>query len=381
MKKNLFTFAATCLIFLSSFSQTTAKEWLDKGISLKKEGNCKDAIEAFKKALSLQPDYADAFHQSGWCYNELGQYDDAVNALLKEEKNNPSDPASNNFELGYAYKNLRKYEDAIPRFNKAIELDKGYSLAYKERGNSYYKQMDYEKALEDYNQYATLASGIEDATFYYNKGWCENELKKYNDAVSSLKKCVELDDQYSDAYSELGYACFELNLNDAALTNYRISMNLDKETDYHPILGIADVFYDNLKNYDSALVYYEKGVKLTQKNKTAYYRLGWCYNDKDRFEDAMYPLQQAVSLDPEYTVAQTELGYSYYKLKRYDDALSQFRPVMAKDDKNELSRYYSGFCYYLKNDMDNLRKMYNELKALNTTQSLGYAETLSKYLK
>src|SRR5574338_521794 len=367
MKKYLFTLGLLSLSVIYCAAQTTAKEWFDKGTSLKKDQKYTDAVAAFKKAVTLQASYGEAWHQLGWCYNELEQYNDALDALKKEEMNNPKDKASTNFEMGYAYEGLKKYDEALSRFNSAISLDGEYGLAYKERGNCYYKKKDYEKALDDFNKYTSLAEDIEDATFYYNKGWSENELGKYSDAVESLKKCVEIDDTYSDAFSELGYAYYELNMNDESIANYRTSMNLDKETDYHPILGIADVYYDNLKNYDSAIVYFEKGLQLQKNNKSAYYKLGWCYNDKEKYNEAIYPLQQALALDPDYDKAKTELGYAYYKLNRYEDALGIFRQIMSKDSKDELSRYYAGFCYYLKNDQVILQQMITELTNLNTT--------------
>lgn len=381
MKKYLITLSLVSLAFITSHAQTTAQEWYDKGIAQKKDQQYDDAINAFKKAVALKSTYGEAWHQLGWCYNEVGKYNEAIDALKKEEMNNPADQASTDLELGYAYKGLDKNDEALPYFNNAIKIDPNYALAYKERGNCYYKKADYEKALSDFDKYESLASDIDDAVFYYKKGWCENEFAKYNDAVTTLKKSIELDNKYSDAYSELGYAYYELNLNDDAIANYRISMNLDDETDYHPILGIADVYYNNLKNYDSAIVYYEKGTKLQKTNKVSFYHLGWCYNDAGRYGDAIPPLQQAILIDPDYDEARTELGYSYYKQNEYDNALAQFGPIMNKDPKDELSRYYAGFCYYMKNDQVSLKKMIDELKAINTTNSLRYVETLNKYIK
>lgn len=381
MKKYLFALGLLSFLFIYCTAQTTAKEWFDKGTSLKKDAKYKEAVAAFKKTVALQPSYNEAWHQLGWCYNELEQYNDAINALKKEELNNPKDKASTYFEMGYAYEGLKKYDEAIPRFSNAINLDDEYGLAYKERGNCYFKKKEYQKALDDFNKFETLAEDIQDATFYYNKGWSENELEKYSDAAESLKKCVEIDDTFSDAFSELGFAYYELGMNDEAIANYRTAMNLDKETDYHPILGIADVYYDNLKNYDSAIVYYEKGLQLQKNNKTAYYKLGWCYNDREKYNEAISPLQQALVLDPDYGQAKTELGYAYYKLNRYDDALGIFKQIMKRVPKDELSRYYAGFCYYMKNDQVNLQQMITELQNINTTTSLKYVETLKKYIK
>jgi len=378
MHKYLATLALATLSFFGSLAQTTAKEWYDKGLSLKDSKKYKEAIAAFKKAATLKANYADALYQLGWGYNEEGSYNEAIDALKKEDKAGSADKARNNFELGYAYKGLKKYEEALPYFNKAIELDADYTLAYKERGNAYYKLKIYDKVLDDFNKYEALVTrDITDAGYYYSRGWTENDLEKYADAVKSLKKCVALDDSYTDGFSELGFSYYKLELNDNALENYRIAMALDA-TDYLPVLGLADVYYDNLKNCDSASIYYVKGLRLIKTNKSAYYRLGWCYNDKEKYTDARDALKEAVLLDPDYDVARIELGYAYYKLDKYDEALAQFRPVMSRDSKNELSRYYAGFCYYLKGDQANLKKMIAELRALNSTD---YVETLTKYVK
>ena len=378
MYKYLATLTLATLSFLSSFAQTTAKEWYDQGISLKESKKYKEAIIAFKKATSLKANYADALYQLGWCYNEEGLYNEAIESLKNENMAGSGDKARNNFELGYAYKGLKKYEDALSYLNKAIEMDAEYTLAYKERGKTYLKLKMYDKVLDDFNKYEALATGdITDADYYYDKGWAENELEKYEAAVKSLKKCVALDDSYTDGFTELAYSYYKLNLNDEALANYRIAMALDA-TDYHPVLGIADVYYDNLKNCDSASVYYAKGTQIQKTNKYSYYRLGWCFNDKAKYTDAIDPLKEAVLLDPDYDEARTELGYAYYKLDKYDEALAQFRPVMSRTPKDQLSRYYAGFCYYLKDDQVNLKKMIDELKALNSTT---YVETLMKYVK
>jgi tetratricopeptide (TPR) repeat protein len=368
----------TAVCFLSSHAQTTAKEWYDKGNTLTNDQKYTEAIAAFKKAAALKPGYAEALHQLAWCYNEQGYYKEAIDALQKEVSAGTADMASNNFEMGYAYCQLAQYSDALRYLNKAIALDDKYALAYKQRGTVYFMSKQYSKVLDDFNKYETyIGKAITDPEYYYRKGWTQVNEGQYADAVPALKRAVELDDRFTNAFSELGYTSYKLQLNDDALQNYRAAMALDNKDSY-PLLGTADVYYDNLKQYDSAMRYYEMGTAIQKQNKIAFYKLGWCYNDKDRYAEAIAPLKEAVLLDPEYTEARNELGYAYYKLDKYDEALAQFRLIMNKDAKNVLSRYYAGFCYYLKNDQDNLKKMIGELKALNSTK---YVETLTKYVK
>ena len=84
------------------------------------------------------------------------------------------------------------------------------------------------------------------------------------------------------------------------------------------------------ENYDDALDAYTKAVQL-KPIATAYYHIGWIYNDRDDYISALAVLQQAVRLNPNYATAFDELGYSYRSLKRYDDAFLAYRRAVSID--------------------------------------------------
>lgn len=54
--------------------------------------------------------------------------------------------------LGNAKYKLKKYEEAISCYNRAIEIDPHYIAAYNNRGNAYYKTNQYERATYDYKK-------------------------------------------------------------------------------------------------------------------------------------------------------------------------------------------------------------------------------------
>jgi tetratricopeptide (TPR) repeat protein len=45
-----------------AFGQTTAKDWVEKGIALTLAGKYNESIAAFDKAVELNPQYADAWY-------------------------------------------------------------------------------------------------------------------------------------------------------------------------------------------------------------------------------------------------------------------------------------------------------------------------------
>jgi tetratricopeptide (TPR) repeat protein len=55
----LITLAILCA---PAFGQTTAKDWVEKGIALTLAGKYNESIAAFDKAVELNPQYADAWY-------------------------------------------------------------------------------------------------------------------------------------------------------------------------------------------------------------------------------------------------------------------------------------------------------------------------------
>ncbi|MFZ1306268.1 MAG: tetratricopeptide repeat protein, partial [Ferruginibacter sp.] len=112
------------VIFLSltivsgSFAQSTSAEWYNKAIKLFDDKEYKEAAVAFDKASQLDPKKEDAFYKAGWCYNELGRYENAIDRLNKTVALNKNNHLAWQ-ELGYAYKKTSKNELALSCLKKA----------------------------------------------------------------------------------------------------------------------------------------------------------------------------------------------------------------------------------------------------------------------
>lgn len=381
-KKNriyrLFAVYFSLLFFTgNSFSQdaaSKASEFLNEGLKLKVEKKCDKAIESYKKALALNPVYREALYETGWCYNEMGKYEDAINYLSRAKKEWPDAPKLY-LELGYANYQLKKDDVAIMHYNKCLELDDEYGLAYKYLGDLYYSRQEYAKALEHYKLYIIHAESITSPLFYYKKGYAENEQEKFDDAIISFKKSLELKNDEPKCYDELGYAYFKLKDAENALIQYNKSIAL-KPASHVPYLGIGDVQRILNKNTDAGLTNYLKAAEINPESKKAFYSAGWCYNNKQQYLTAVDYLKKALALDKNYKTALTEIGYSYYALGEYQNALTNLEKSIALDAKNILPQYYAGLCYLaLKNKPEVLKKVsiLEELKS-------PYAEKLKTKL-
>jgi tetratricopeptide (TPR) repeat protein len=83
----------------------------------------RDAVKAYEKLTKRDEKDSDAFYFLGLCYEKLGEYDDAVKALKESVKTSPSENDDKYYELGFANFKLAQYDEAVRALNKALEVN------------------------------------------------------------------------------------------------------------------------------------------------------------------------------------------------------------------------------------------------------------------
>lgn len=72
-----------------AFGQTTAKDWLDKGVDFFGQGKCDEAIQHYDKAIEINPQYAAAWSNKGAIIGQQGKYDEALQLFDNAIELNP----------------------------------------------------------------------------------------------------------------------------------------------------------------------------------------------------------------------------------------------------------------------------------------------------
>ncbi len=134
-----------------------------------RNGQYKEAIEAYGKVVKLKPDMGYAYYKIGTAYDRLNRHAEAVNAFKKTIKYMPGyAPLYNN--MGVAYGKLGKTGEAIAALQKAIKLRTRYSAARFNLGMTYLKTGNRKAALQQYESLKDMDSGIADALMKEIKG-------------------------------------------------------------------------------------------------------------------------------------------------------------------------------------------------------------------
>ena len=110
---------------LASLAQS-ARTLCDQGLELKKNGQCKEAIEKYKLALAADPGMTEALYERGWCQSELKDF--AGPFPTAQGQRRLEWYSQSTFELGYAFQQLKQKIPPWLRTTGALAINPAYSL-------------------------------------------------------------------------------------------------------------------------------------------------------------------------------------------------------------------------------------------------------------
>lgn len=145
----------------------TAKYLYQRGLKKAANGNYRDAIYDFDRALSINSNILDVYYNRGLAYFRLGELPDALNNFDKV-LNASFGNGSTHLDLGltiltyinrgFVYHQLNQLDRAIEDYNQALDLDFKCARAYRNRGLAYLTLEKNQEALEDLQTAAQLFS-------------------------------------------------------------------------------------------------------------------------------------------------------------------------------------------------------------------------------
>ena len=113
---------------------------------LQNQGSQDEALKNYKKAISLKPDYADAYNNIGAIYKDQGKLNESAEAYQKSISINPNNSIAH-YNLGNILKEQEKNDQAIEMYNKSISLNPNFAQVYNNMGNIFKDQGEFKEAI------------------------------------------------------------------------------------------------------------------------------------------------------------------------------------------------------------------------------------------
>jgi tetratricopeptide (TPR) repeat protein len=161
------------------------------GNTLLELGQLDRAISCYRRAIELQPSYAEAYHNLGEVLSVMGQWEEAIAAYRQAIDLNPNFDAPH-YGLGKALASLDRREEAIACYRRAIELNPNLAQAYQSLGDvlDSWGQLDeaigcYEKTIELKPDIWEVHQNLGDAL--QEKGEIDKAIEAYNRAIELAK--------------------------------------------------------------------------------------------------------------------------------------------------------------------------------------------------
>ncbi len=125
----------------------------------------------------------------------------------------------------------------------------------------------------------------EEARVCYNKGSDYFEQQNYPKAIQSFEQAISIDNNYIDAYDNLGLAFRHADNLDSAEYYYLASIRkYPKGSVALRNMGVIEVMK---KNYDKAKDYYDRAIAINPKDAEAYYGLTRLYSLSNNIPEAL----------------------------------------------------------------------------------------------
>src|SRR5712692_3573083 len=245
------------------------------------------------------------------------------------------------------YHRPENIQQAIAAFRHALELDRGYALAYAGLGEAYwirYRQARDSGAVEEALTACRQAVSLDPrrADGHVCLGQVFNETGKYEQAAEQFQKAVQLEPSDA-AYRGLALTYQRLGKPEAAESTYRQAISMRPQ--YWAGYSWLGAFYLAEARYREAAEMFAKVVELAPDRFAGYYNLAGAYVLQGRYAEAIAMVQPSVAIRPTAS-AYNQLGTAYFYSRRYAEAARAYEQALKLDERNYLVWGNLGDAYY-----------------------------------
>jgi len=298
-----------------------------------------------------------------------------VEQPFKREQPKATTTNNNNNNNNKPEDTKKKSPEEIKKQQEAgLPENKRKALRLKEEGNEFYKKREFENAVAKYEE--AIESDPTDPTYVNNRAAVRFEQGEYEKCIEDCEKSIEVaHENRSDyrivakamarkasAYEKMDNLPEAINWYQKSLTEHREASTLNKlnscekklkeneiKAYLNPELGdkARDEGNELFKNQDfpNAVQRYTEAIKRNPNDHKAYSNRSACYTKLAAFNEALKDAEKCIEIDPTFVKGYSRKGHVEFFTKQYDKALETYNAGLKVDPNNEELKEGARRCY------------------------------------
>lgn len=265
---------------------------------------------------------------------QLNKRDEARADLQAAQRLAPNSPNVYQNLATLALKN-RNFDEATGFYEKALSLDTNNFEAFNGWIAVKTAQKDFNAAYDRINRAIEANSGRADlqAAYFYLKSNVLIAERRFAEAEAALARSLELNKDYTPAYTAYAALLAEQNKTDEAIEKYKAVLQRNpRDAGTFVLIGMLE---DGRGNFDAAAENYRKALEVNPNMPIAANNLAWIYaaHGKGSLDEAVSLAQNLIEKYPNEAGYADTLGWAFYKKGVHELALAQAKRAVALDEK------------------------------------------------
>jgi tetratricopeptide (TPR) repeat protein len=320
------------------------------------------AKEKVHRALRLKPNSADAYHNLGILFREMGRDEEALRhfdrALALEGDRQPTlalrattltklgrfneaqaswervlsiDPE--NLEALYLGSGvlcaLNRYEESIAGLDRVLRVSPSHAKTWCYRGLGLLNLGRHEEALISFDKARSL--GDESSELWSSRGRALQNLGRYQEALDNYEKALTIDPGGLHMMINRGSMLTALGRHEEAIQSF--DAGLAHAEGNSEVWNSRGASLQHLGRFIEALDSYEKSLTMNANNCMALMNRGLALLELDRLDEALTSLNRALQVEPENIATLRARSVTLYEMGRNNEALSDHERLLEFDNK------------------------------------------------
>ncbi|MGA1546427.1 MAG: tetratricopeptide repeat protein [Flavobacteriaceae bacterium] len=338
-----FEMALQLLEYIEKLSPYDEEIALQKASIASKKGDHKTSIAHLHNALELSEDPIEIWNLLGMEHLLAEEFDEAAYFFKNCLEDNPEDYPSL-YNLLYCYEQLDQEQEAIDALNKVLEYDPYCEVAWHQLGKILMKVGRMKEALS-----ALDFAIISDDSFtgaYIEKGNILESMGRINEAIENYEIALNSNEPSAFIYKCIGRCHEQLGNTELAKQFYLKSIKLEpsNEKSWEALVR----FFITQKNYIRAKFYIEQALE-TNSDSVDLWKLGLeLYRSMKKIDKAIQSAQKLLELGKYNTEINIQLIDLLLEKKLWEEAHSVAEEAFTAFPKNRnLALRIAGLCFHL----------------------------------